>query len=417
MIKFNSALLVAGLLLTSAAQAAPAETPRAKYERLFDAAWKTVDENFYDPQFHGADWKAVGRRYRAELPRVTDDAAFEALVSRMLGELKSSHLHVRPPSASSARSVAPAFETGRFDGLRVITQIAPASDAKVQGLRVGDAVVSGAIGGPLGSVATLDVESCTGERRSVSVRREAAFWPPARPAFYWSQTTVRPGVTIGYLRADRFDDGAAELADAAMKDLADVSALIVDVRNNSGGNVSALRLAGYFGGGEEPAVVLLSRPYLQKHGAPKTSEDLRAAPKAQVYTTEGVVSAMTKNDGSAAFWTEDLGERRFTKPVVVLMGEDTGSAAEGFAWYMRLRTQARLIGRPSAGALLSGERMPIGDGWTLTVPVYGLWGPDGRSFNDAAVPPHETVAFGRADLCAGRDPDMAKALELLAPAS
>jgi len=32
----------------------------ADYTALFDATWSTVNDNFYDPAFHGVDWKAVG---------------------------------------------------------------------------------------------------------------------------------------------------------------------------------------------------------------------------------------------------------------------------------------------------------------------------------------------------------------------
>src|SRR5687768_164087 len=72
------------------AAAGPVETRAA----VFEATWKTVDENFYDPHFHGADWKAVGVRYRARLAGVADDAALQKLIGEMLAELKSSHLYI-----------------------------------------------------------------------------------------------------------------------------------------------------------------------------------------------------------------------------------------------------------------------------------------------------------------------------------
>ncbi len=258
------------------------------------------------------------------------------------------------------------------------------------------------------------MRDCEGRDRAVSVRRERAFWPPARPGFQWSRVTAKPGTTIGYLRADRFDDGSDVLADQAMADLADTSGLIIDIRNNSGGNMSAMRLASYFGQGESPAVVLLARPYLQALGRPVTKADLdKAPPVRRAYTGKAVQSAMVANRGGAAFYSEDLGAKRYAKPVVVLIGPDTGSAAEGFGWYMRMRTDARLIGRPSAGALLDGQTFPLAGGWSLVVPVSGVWTPDGRNLGDQAVQPHERVEWTRADLCHGRDPDMARALETL----
>ena len=56
----------AALLLGSAT--ASAQT--ASYEALFDEVWSTVDQNFYDPYFHGVDWKAVREKHRAKLAGV-----------------------------------------------------------------------------------------------------------------------------------------------------------------------------------------------------------------------------------------------------------------------------------------------------------------------------------------------------------
>jgi carboxyl-terminal processing protease len=125
-----------------------------------------------------------------------------------------------------------------------------------------------------------------------------------------------------------------------------------------------------------------------------------------------VFDAVSSHGGGAAFWTDNV-THHYTAPVVVLVSENTGSAAEGFAWYMRTRTHAQLIGRKTAGALLSAEAFDLGDGWHVTIPVHGLWGADGTDWGDQAVPPHQTIARTRADLCAGRDPDMAAAFHAL----
>jgi carboxyl-terminal processing protease len=300
-----------------------------------------------------------------------------------------------------------------MDGDLVVTEIAPLSSAYHQGLRLGDRLLSepSALRGDLGSVASLRIRTCDGARRTLDVRRESAFWPPEHPGFRWRQIRTSPDTRVGYMRIDRFDDGAAQLADQAMTELGNSNALIIDVRNNSGGNVSAHRLAAYFNGGRaEPGVILLARPYLEALGRPVGMADLAAAPRIDgAYTTESVFTAMSEHNGGAAFWTEVI-ENQFTGPVFVLISEETGSAAEGFAWYMRNRTHARLLGTQTAGALLSSESFDLGDGWSVTIPVHGLWGPDGQDYGDRAVPPHEVIAPTRADLCAGRDPVLAAAL-------
>jgi hypothetical protein len=104
----------------------------------------------------------------------------------------------------------------------------------------------------------------------------------------------------------------------------------------------------------------VARPYLEKLGHPVTKADVAKVARINgAYTTAAIIEAVSSHGGAAAFWTEEVA-KKYTPPVVVLIGEDTGSAGEGFAWLMRLRTHARLIGRKTAGALLSSEPFDLG---------------------------------------------------------
>lgn len=406
-----TALVIAGLFCVFAGPAAAQGT--SGYGPLYDTLWSTVAEKFYDPHFRGTDWASVGERYRGRVGAVETDEQFRALAAEMLAEIRSSHLHIRAPG-QAARGVGVGAATMEIDGAHVVYGVAPLSDARRQGLRLGDRLMSspGSVRGALGSTATVDVERCGGERVQLQVRREQAGWPPERPGFAWSTLRTGPEMRIGYLRINRFDDGAAEMADAAMADLAGTQALIIDVRDNSGGNMSALRLGSYFGRGAEPAVVLLSREYLEALGRPLRTSDLTAAPVVRgAYTDSAVFHAVTTNGGGALFWSDDV-PRRYEGAVFVLIGEETASAAEGFAWYMRRHTDAVLVGRPTAGALLSSETFPLGGGWSVTIPVHGVWGGDGEDYNDRSVPPHHEVALSREALCAGQDADLARAIGL-----
>jgi carboxyl-terminal processing protease len=385
----------------------------ASYSQLYESLWSTVNEHFYDPHFKGVDWKGVKERFRERAEAIEDDAQFASLASEMLAEIPSSHLHIVVPERN-VRTTGIAARITTIDGVPVVADVAALSDAHRQGLRPGDRLLSppSALRGKLGSAAAVKVERCDGEEGELRIRREQAWWPPEGPGFRWSQIRVRPDTTIGYLDIGRFDDGAAELADRAMSQLMESQALIIDLRNNSGGNASALRLASYFGNGAEPAVILFARSYLEELGRPVSEADVLAAPRIDAaYTDEAVFEAISANGGGAAFWTEEI-PQKYERPVYVLVGEETGSAAEGFAWYMRERTHAVLIGRVTAGALLSSETFEIGEGWSVVVPVHGLWGTDGTDYGDRAVPPDKKVAWMRDDLCSGRDPDVETALSL-----
>ncbi|MBV9992887.1 MAG: hypothetical protein JOZ72_16535 [Alphaproteobacteria bacterium] len=397
--------------LVSAALCVPASA--ADYPALFEATWSTVNDNFYDPGFHGVDWKAVGARYRARLGTVKTDKDFDALASAMLDEIGTSHLYIVAPKNSPASGAGIGVEFRELGGETVVSHVSPLSDA---GLRIGDKLLTprDALVGVVGSEATARVEGCDGKVRGVSAHRIAAFWPPVHPGFAWSPVKLAAGRSIGYLRIDRFDDGAAALADQAMAELKDTNGLIVDIRANSGGNASALRLYSYFGSGAAPSFALFARPYLQTLGHPVGKADVLGLPKTVgAYTNEAIFAAVRSGQGAATFWSQDLGAKRYTKPVVVLIGEDTGSAAEGFGWSMRTVPGVTFVGRRSAGALLSADRFDLPGGWTLTVPVQGIWGPDGVDYRDRALDPDIAVTWTRADLCSGRDPDIAAALKLL----
>lgn len=396
--------------------AAPAQAQPAAYPALFDEVWKTVETNFYDPSFNGRDWRAIGERYRAQLGPVKDDAAFARLANRMLGELQVSHLALAPPVANRARGgVGTGAMVERVGGEHVVVEVVPLTDAERQGIKPGERILNpAALSGPLGATAELEVGGCDGARRKVRVRHEAAAWPPAHPGLVWRTIGIRPGVTVGYLRIDRFDDGAAALADQAMEELAETQGLVIDVRRNTGGNLSALRLVSYFTGESRPAVALLSRPYLAALGRRVSGADIAAlSPTRGAYTNAAVFRSLEQGKGAAAYHTEDLGPKRYRGKVVVVTGEETASAGEGFALMMRDLARAPIVGRRTAGALLSSDRFGLSGGWRLTVPVSGVWAADGRDYGDVATSPDILVPRTAADLCRPGDPDLARAREVL----
>lgn len=380
--KTNSlAAIVAAAAVLLAANSAGAQSNARSRTEVFDAVAKTVSEQFYDPAFHGVDWARVQARYRERLDRVTDDAGLQRLIEQMLDELKSSHLHIyRTVPGSSGVGLSARIES--VDGTDTVLELAPLSDARAKGLRPGDRLVGGvaALNGPAGTVVDVSVQRCDGTTTQLKIRRERWQFPEEHPGWRWSRIRIAPDKVIGYIRADRFDDGAADLADQAMAELGRTQGLVIDVRTNSGGNISAMRLASYFVDRGGPSFALLSRPYLQKLGRPVTAADIAAAPKViGRYRGGDVAEALSKGDGAATFHVEDLGSKRYRAPVVVLMGPGTGSAAEGFAWGMKTWSSARLVGAATAGAILSGEDFDIAPGWSLTVPVAGHWSADAKT--------------------------------------
>lgn len=380
------------------------------YPAMIQSLGKTVADNFYDPSMRGLDWARLTRDYARRAQAVRNDAEFKRLATEMMGRLKASHTDLTA-STSNLPQAQPALV---LEG-DVIVEVAELSHARAQGLRPGYRVLDEAdLPGTLGTLAEVRVRDCAGAERTITARREAALWPPPEPSFRWRRIRTAPGKALGYLRVDAFDDDGARLADQAMAALKDTAGLVIDLRANQGGNASAIRLASYFTGEAGPGLTLLGRDYLQRLGRTPTPADVRKAPRADhIYTTAKVGEALAQNGGAAALWTEDLGGQRYGKPVVVLIGPETASAAEGFAWVMKLRSKATLVGRRSQAALLSADRMEFAPGWRVRVPTAGVWAPDGQDYGDRAIEPDVMVPVVPAALCEGRDPVLERALAIV----
>lgn len=63
----------------------------SEFTQMYDEAWTGVEENFYDENFHGINWKAKKEQYAKYLPYVNNRNDLRILLNDLLGELNSSH--------------------------------------------------------------------------------------------------------------------------------------------------------------------------------------------------------------------------------------------------------------------------------------------------------------------------------------
>jgi tricorn protease len=77
---------------------------RAEWEQIFEESWRVMKYRFYDPEMHGKDWDAIKGDYKPLLAHVgTYEDAYD-LANQMIGELNASHVGVRGPSSVSMES-------------------------------------------------------------------------------------------------------------------------------------------------------------------------------------------------------------------------------------------------------------------------------------------------------------------------
>lgn len=139
---------------------------------------------------------------------------------------------------------------------------------------------------------------------------------------------------VGYVRLDGFAPVWAMKGPlkAAMDFVRDTDALIVDLRSNGGGEPDAVRHAcGYF---------FARRTHVNDF----------------VYRTKKV-----------EMWTARVPGRVYTKPVCVLVGPRTASAAEEFAYDLQTQRRATIVGERTWGGANCGEEVRLGERFSAYV--------------------------------------------------
>ncbi len=271
------------------------------------------------------------------------------------------------------------------------------SPAALAGLQAGDRLVAvdGQFVAEIGYDAALALiagEAETSVSLTVARGEEERLLSVARRAVEADAVIARVeeenGKKIGYLRLVHFNNRLAPQLKQAYATLLEsgVEALVFDVRDNSGGSLSA---------------VLAVLDFL----LPAGKKIVTLQPGNHYNTRE-------------PYYTTDAQE--VTLPITVLQNRNTASAAELFAATLSYYGRATLIGERSygKGTVQTGHR--LADGSYITVTVANYLPPDGVSYAGVGITPDIAVPLATADqtlsiylLPKERDLPLQRALSLL----
>ena len=310
----------------------------------FDELWETLRDRYCFFSEKRTDWNRVRAVYRPLARSADSDDAFAEVLRRTLAELYDPHTSLANPPAGSQRLPISDLITEWRNGQAVVTALDSNGVAAEGGLALGDVILS-TDGRPIAPLVQDLLPKCLirpdpaaqayalnsavaglrGQPRRYLLATGAA--EPREVVLPIRQSPPQPNVEwrrlddgAGYVAIRSFaDDAVTESFDQALMELRDAPGLIIDVRNNGGGDTAVARpIMGRF--------ITETKPY------------------ARMRRREG--------EGLGEFWTETVEPRgpfTYTRPVVVLTNHWSGSMAEGFPMGMRGLGRATVVGTPMMG--------------------------------------------------------------------
>lgn len=387
----------------------PRVDPGAEWAQMVKEAWRLQAQHFWVPDLSGVDWDLVLQRYLPLVERAATRTEVSDLIWEIQGELGTSHCYEmggeyrKPPGWAQGHLGADLARDadGNWVIARALTgsswQADEASPLLAPGALVGPGTVVLAVNGqpvapatgpaPLlanqaGQVVELTVSgpedgaARDGRRaRKVVVRTLAN----ERPLRYrdWvtaNRALVRQGTDgrAGYLHVpDMMPRGWAEFHRSYLAEV-EREALVVDVRFNGGGHISALVL-------EKLARRVIGWA-VPRRGAPEP------------YPAEAPRG-----------------------PLVAITNEWAGSDGDIFTHGFKLLKLGPVIGTRTWGGVIGIDPFqPLVDGTLTTQPHIAFWFQDvGWGVENYGTDPHEEVLFPPQDYAAGKDPQLARAIELV----
>lgn len=403
------------LTLLLGACATPAER-RAPYvpttlsasdrQAAFDQVWKTIAEDYVDPRHNGADWKAVGERYRSRVLAARDDEAFWRELNLMVGEMKDAHTTVRSPLEVNGKATqrgSHGLTLARIDGQLVVKSVAGNSQAQLLGVRPGMrlAQIDGEPAEAWWQRTAAEVRGSSTEKSNFALVQQAFNTRPVdslmRLRFETAgapldltlkQDPLQPmGIRahwldsgIGYLRFAGFNPVFEQGLETSLARLAGAKGLVLDLRENSGGSVKlTLQLLGWLlpPGKAGEVITRDNRRLSVLFGLLDVTPTLEIKPQ----------------------------EKRLTAPLAVLIDERSASAAELMAGVLQNQGRGRVFGEASCGCMLvvrgAGQSLP--GGGKLFFSEVDMRIGKGKRLEGTGVLPDEPVPPVTASLLSGRD--------------
>jgi carboxyl-terminal processing protease len=420
-----------------------ASQTRKQREKILAALGETVKKRFYDRGFPETKWSESLAKYREQILNASSLEEFEREVTKLLSTLGASHVGFY--HAGLARSSAKMALCANYvpfscpDGERWVFQdVHEGGPAAIAGLRSGDILI--AVDGcsirppehptfaiPSTIHLTVVTRGMNEVVKTVTIpqsHKKTKQLPYVEPNPI--VTSRRLNFQTGYLRVVIYPGqvgiNVANEMSASVQALGDIDRLIVDLRGNTGGGVAFLRLLSLLTPDRLPVATF--------HKGTKASMDDRVEAqgafvldriperKLQLYrlaarfTGFAITRQLLKKRLSVSLFTEGLGHRRFHGRVVLLVDRHTASGNEVLLEAANKHCLATVVGEPTPGRVLGGEKFKLPHGYWVALPVGSYQATEKGALEGRPIIPDIVVPFDPDAAREGKDSQLEKALEV-----
>lgn len=367
---------------------------------ILDVTKDNIKDNYYDPSYRGINLDELFNQSKEKLKNASTRDEAMLIIAQTVLTFDDSHTAFYPPSRSADINYGWLVSMVGKDCF--VVGVKPKSDAEAKGLKVGDKVLS------------IDGFRPTAENLWKMFYRYYSIMPASRVRLVVQSPNETSPRTVDVvtkisktskvvtfedifnriirkgwdLSDDRYYESGKDLfvwkmstfmtseahVDTVMAKARDYKTLVIDLRNNGGGSVDALkRLTGYF-----------------------FDKDLTLG---EEKTRKSVKPVIAKTRGGNVFKGN----------LIVLVNFNSASASEVFARTIQLHKRGRVIGDKTAGAVMESRFFTSKSGvgsvayYGVSVTVADLIMPDGKSLEKVGVMPDEVLLPSGQELAEQKD--------------
>ncbi len=398
-------------------------------ERIFGLAkvWSGVKYNFANFDLvPDLDWDKAFQEYLPKAAEEQTNAEYYRLIQKFVALLHDNHTRVNLPKYVREMMDVPPISIENIEGKAVIVKVVETNEikeaailpgmeiTKVDGRSVDEilqdiypfvaqstpqgrdsAAYSRILRGDRGSKATVQIRELKGEVRKVTLTRDSH--SPEAQSFHSRPPLLelrRFPNGIVYFAVNSFgsEDVVSEF-DKIFDSLENVEGMIIDVRENGGGNSAY---------GESIIGRLTKKPLRANSGQTPTY-----IPE---WVAQGNMRLSFRGEGRLI---RPRGGNSFLGPIVVLVSVRTGSAAEDFVAALHGNKRAVVVGGKTCGSTGNPFHVQLPGGGSVRICIGRSFYPDGRPFVGVGIIPDVQVYPTQKDIANNRDVVLEKALEVL----